>query len=104
VAKKKKAKKLEAPPDIGIIHSGTSAKPPHPDHIKAFKKGLALFSTINTRNPKWSNDKHSTLDSIAKDLVDDGVTVLVAAGGSRSAKAAMTATTSIPIVVTSFSD
>jgi len=100
VAKKKKTKKLM--PDVGIIHSGTNGR--HGAHITAFKEGMALFTNINPRNPRWANDHHATLDSLATDLVNAGVSVLVAAGGSRSAIAAKNATTTKSIVVTSVSD
>jgi putative tryptophan/tyrosine transport system substrate-binding protein len=99
---KKKRKKLVS--DVGVIHSGTSGRPQHGDHIRAFKSGFALFSNGTPRNPRWANDKHGKLDSDAADLVAAGVTVLVAAGGSRSAIAAKKATVTRPIIVTSVSD
>jgi ABC-type uncharacterized transport system substrate-binding protein len=103
MAKKKKKKKTKLlAHDVGIIHSGTSGR--HDAHIKAFKDGMALFTNVNPRNPRYAKDKHQTLDSDAAALVNDGVTVLVAAGGSRSANAAMGATTQTPIIVTSVSN
>jgi hypothetical protein len=103
MAKKKKKKKTK-PHDVGIIHSGTSGRHPHDAHIKAFEDGMALFTNVNPRNPRWADDHHATLDDHATALVKAGVTVLVAAGGSRSAIAAMTATTQTPIIVTSVSN
>jgi putative ABC transport system substrate-binding protein len=99
--KKKKKTKLLAH-DVGIIHSGTSGR--HDAHIKAFKDGMALFTNVNPRNPRWADDHQQTLDSHATALINAGVTVLVAAGGSRSAIAAMGATTQTPIIVTSVSN
>jgi putative tryptophan/tyrosine transport system substrate-binding protein len=103
MAKKKRKKKTKLlAHDVGIIHSGTSGR--HDARIKAFKDGMALFTNVNPRNPRWAKDHHATLDTHATALVNDGVTVLVAAGGSRSAIAAMRATTQTPIIVTSISN
>jgi putative ABC transport system substrate-binding protein len=104
MAKKKKThkKKKTLAPDVGIIHSGTTGR--HDDRIKAFKAGMALFSNANPRNVRYANDHHGTLDSDATSLITAGVTVLVAAGGSRSANAAKNATSTTPIIVTSVSD
>jgi putative ABC transport system substrate-binding protein len=104
MAKKKKThkKKKTLAHDVGIIHSGTDGR--HDDHIKAFKAGMGLFTNVNTRNVRYAKDNHGTLDSDASSLITDGVTMLVAAGGSRSAIAAKNATTMKPIIVTSVSD
>src|SRR5262245_33248770 len=105
MAKKKKTQKKKIKtltPDVAIIHSGTNGH--HDAHIKAFKDGMALFSNVNPRNPRYAKDHHGTLDSDATSLITAGVTVLVAAGGSRSAIAAKNATTTTPIIVTSVSD
>jgi len=103
MAKKKKKKKAKLlAHDVGIIHSGTSGR--HDAHIKAFKDGMALFSTVNPRNPSYADDHHSKMDTDATALVKAGVTVLVAAGGSRSAIAATKATSQAPIIVTSVSN
>jgi putative ABC transport system substrate-binding protein len=103
MAKKKRKKKTKLlAHDVGIIHSGTSGR--HDAHIKAFKDGMALFTNVNPRNPRWADDHQQTLDSHATALINAGVTVLVAAGGSRSAIAAMGATTQTPIIVTSVSN
>src|SRR5258708_17043522 len=94
MAKKKKKKTKVLTPDVGIIHSGTSGK--HAGHIKAFKDGLALFSNATPRNPKYANDHHGTLDTDATALINAGVNVLHAAGGSRSAHPAKDPTRTHP--------
>lgn len=100
VAKKKRTKRIVH--DIGIIHSGTSGR--HGPHMKAFDDGMAVFSNATHRNPRWAKDNHGALDAHATDLISAGVTILVAAGGSRSAIAAMGATVDKAIVVTSVSN
>jgi putative tryptophan/tyrosine transport system substrate-binding protein len=88
--------------DIGIIHSGTSGK--HDSRIKDFADGVKLYTNDRPRAVKYAKNKRQDLDTHARDLVNSGVTVLVAAGGSQSGIAARAATTSKPIVVTSISN
>jgi putative tryptophan/tyrosine transport system substrate-binding protein len=100
MAKKRKKPKLLAA-DIGIIHSGTSGK--HDKRVKDLKAGIALFSNTNPRNVKYAKDKPGQLDVDAQALGDGGVSLLIAAGGTRSALAAVNFGRSKPVIVTSIS-
>lgn len=90
--------------DIGIIHSGRPRRRQQ-GHVDDFKAGLALFSGDNPRAVKWGRNKKAVMERDALDLINDGVQVLVAAGGSQSGDAAIqaAAATSRPVVVTSMS-
>jgi putative ABC transport system substrate-binding protein len=109
MAKKKKRKMtkktgLLTSDDVGSIHSGTNARHPHPVHMQGFKDGMALYSTlIPRRNTRYAKDDPQKLYADAASLVQDGVKLLVAAGGSRSADAARTANAQ-SIIVTSISN
>jgi ABC-type uncharacterized transport system substrate-binding protein len=99
-------------PTIGIIHSGSSGNQDHTTELDTFTlyleqlgyvDGQGGFSIIDTR---YGNDDPGTLRSHADWFVQQGVNVLVAAGGSISAKQAKDATvTSLtPVVFTSAAD
>ena len=47
---------------------------------------------------RWAEGHFDELDALAAQLVADGVAVIAATGGMRSAEAAKNATTTIPIV------
>ena len=100
---KKKPKVRLIAPDIGIIHSGTATGGKHDKHLKDLKSGIKLISNTNPRNVKYAKDKPGQLDTDAQILADDGVTLLVAAGGTRSALAAVNFGRGKPVVVTSIS-
>jgi putative ABC transport system substrate-binding protein len=109
-AKKAKAKKIKAGLTVGIMHSGSAgsgATPgPHDKNIKAFKDALeAQYGQApNYNGPLWADDKPGNLNHNAQALVNAGVQLLVAAGGTASAGWAKANTTTIPIVFTSVTD
>ncbi len=103
MAKKKKKKGSLTAGPIGVIHSGTDGN--HKIHFDAFDLGVGQFSTIKADTPKYANDKKGTLDSDAAALAaDSNVRVIVAAGGSHAANAAIAAAQgNKPVIVTSVS-
>jgi ABC-type uncharacterized transport system substrate-binding protein len=101
MAKKTRKRIRPIASDIGIIHSGTGGK--HDKHLKDLRDGIKLFSNTNPRNVKYAKDKPGTLDTAAQELADSGVTLLVAAGGTRSALAAVNYGRGKPVIVTSIS-
>ncbi len=91
---------------IGFFHNGTeeSFKP----HFAAFEARLLKKAATGVEIlRRWAGDQASkTLDDHISDLLAEGVTVLVAAGGPPSALAAKKATESNrkPVVFTSVAD
>jgi ABC-type uncharacterized transport system substrate-binding protein len=93
-------------PTIGIMHSGSERE--NAKQIEAFLKSLARsgyakgFNDIDILDTRYANNDLGKLRNYATELVDvRGVNLLVAAGGSASAKAAKDATSKTPVVFTS---
>src|SRR3974390_1962065 len=88
-----------AVPVIGFL----SAVPPSnmPKWVDGFRQGLAETGYEQGRNVaveyRWSDSDYDRLPALAADLIERRVAVIVAAGVD-SARAAKTATTTIPIV------
>jgi putative tryptophan/tyrosine transport system substrate-binding protein len=87
-------------PVIGFLSSGsprTFAK-----FLKAFQNGLRQEGFVEGRNVsivyRWAEGHFDELDALAAEMVADGVALIAATGGMRSAEAAKNATTTIPIV------
>jgi putative ABC transport system substrate-binding protein len=85
-------------PTVGLLHSGKEEF--NRGTIDAFRQGLVGAGFVEGRNVsiviRWANNQLGRLPSLATDLVQREVAVLVAAGGTvRAAKAA---TETIPIV------
>ena len=92
---------------VGFLHNGTKA---------SFQKQFAAFvirmhDFVEEEDVKiiecWAGDEPArTLEQHAKDLVDKGIKVIVAAGGPPSALAAKkaTVTNKVPVVFTSVAD
>jgi putative tryptophan/tyrosine transport system substrate-binding protein len=93
-------------PVIGFLSGGApdSSKP----YVAAFRKGLTEVGYAEDRNVaieyRWQEGRYDHAPAMAADLVDRGVTVIVASGGPASAFAAKAATTTIPIVFVSGTD
>ena len=93
---------------IGILHSGS--KDSFSRQIEEFLNSLEEAGYVKDENvevpePLWADDDQGKLDLNAGSLAgDSSVTVIVAAGGPASAKAAQTATTTKPIVFTTVVD
>jgi putative tryptophan/tyrosine transport system substrate-binding protein len=89
-----------AMPVVGFL--GTGSPEPIAHLVVAFRQGLKEAGYVEGRNVafeyRWAEDHNERLPTLAADLVRREVAVIVSIGGSPSAVAAKTATTTIPIV------
>jgi putative ABC transport system substrate-binding protein len=87
---------------IGFLN-GTSPGPAAP-FVAAFCQGLSETGYVEGRNLaieyRWAEGRYDRLPDLATDLVGRKVDLIVASGGDRSALAAKSATSTIPIVFT----
>jgi putative ABC transport system substrate-binding protein len=87
-------------PVVGFLSSGTPRT--FANFLKAFQNGLSEEGFVEGRNVaivyRWAEGHFDELDALATELVADGVTLIAATGGMRSAEAAKNATATIPIV------
>lgn len=87
-------------PIIGFLNSGSSAQ--FADFVAAFQKGLREAGYNEGSNVtieyKWADGDYDQLAKLANELVSQRVNVIAATGGIVSARAAMKATSSIPIL------
>ncbi len=87
-------------PVIGFLNSGSAAA--FGNFVAAFRQGLADAGFIDGTNIRidfrWAEGRYGALDALAADLVNNHVDVIAATGGVVSAKAALKATNTIPIV------
>ncbi len=76
--------------------------------LAAFHKGLNEGGFVEGQNIaidyRWAQGHYEQLPALATDLVNHGITLLVAVGGEPSALAAKTAALTIPIVFTTGGD
>jgi len=86
-------------PVIGFLHSASPG--PFANLVVAFRQGLRETGYIEGQNVvidlRWAEGQNDRLRELAADLVRRQVIVIAAAGGI-SARAAKTATTTIPVV------
>jgi putative tryptophan/tyrosine transport system substrate-binding protein len=91
---------------IGYLSSATSAGFAH--FVAAFRSGLGDAGFVEGRNLaieyRWAEGQNDRLASLAADLVNRQVRVIVATGGTEPALAAKAATSIIPIVFTGGAD
>jgi putative ABC transport system substrate-binding protein len=70
--------------------------------LRAFLSGLSESGIVEGQNTviqyRWAHGEYDRLPTLAAELVHAPVAVLVAVGGEPAARAAKTATTSIPVV------
>jgi putative ABC transport system substrate-binding protein len=87
-------------PVIGFLHSGSPG--PYAPNVAAFRQGLNGTGYVEGQNAaieyRWAEGRYERLPALAADLVGRKVDVIAALGGTRSALAAKTATSLIPIV------
>jgi len=85
---------------VGIL--ATASPDSNAARLRAFREGLQTSGYVEGQNVKinysWAEEDSGRLPELAAQFVRQRVTVLVSAGGTASALAAKTATTSIPII------
>jgi putative ABC transport system substrate-binding protein len=90
-------------PVVGFL--GTTTPESNPRVLEAFRRGLSETGFVDGQSVKieyrWAENRYAQLPTLAADLVNRKVDVIVANGGSVSALAAKTATATIPIVFAS---
>ncbi len=91
-----------AMPVIGFL--GSASAEPWAQLVAAFRAGLKERGYIDGQNVtlefRWAEGRYEHLPTMAADLVRHKVAVLVSTGGVATIRAAMAATTTIPIVFT----
>ena len=86
-------------PVIGFLSSGSPGA--FSNFEKAFRQGLAEQGFVDGRiwvEFSWAEGRYDQLGAMANDLVKKRVALIVASGGVISAKAALKATSSVPVV------
>jgi len=93
-------------PTIGFLNS--AAPDDWAPNIAAFRQGLSDAGYEERRNValafRFAEYRYDRLPALALDLVSQGVDVIAATGGDYSIKAAIAATSTIPIVFTTGND
>ena len=90
----------QAPPVIGFLSNAS------PDgyavRLRAFRRGLRETGFVEGQNViiefRWANGENALLPALATELVNRGVSIIVAGGGTPAAMAAKAATPTIPVV------
>jgi putative ABC transport system substrate-binding protein len=87
-------------PVIGSFHSGSPG--PVASNVAAFRQGLSETGYIEGQNVaieyRWAEGRYDRLPALAAELVGSKFDVIAALGGTPSALAAKSATSTIPIV------
>jgi putative tryptophan/tyrosine transport system substrate-binding protein len=100
------ARAQQSIPVIGLLN--LTSPEPQAHAMTAFRAGLQETGYVEGQNVtveyRWADGRYDLLPSLAAELVSRPVTVVVAIGGSRVGRAAMTATSTIPIVFVSGAD
>jgi putative tryptophan/tyrosine transport system substrate-binding protein len=89
-----------AMPVVGFLGTGSPRSDAY--RVTAVRQGLMESGYVEGQNVafeyRWAEDQYGRLPALAADLVRREVAVIVAIGGTTSAVAAKSATTTIPIV------
>ena len=87
-------------PVLGFLNSGSPEA--FAAYVAALRDGLQEAGFVEGRNLaiefRWARGRYEMLPDLARELVERRVAVIVATGGDPSAKAAIAATSTIPIV------
>src|SRR5690242_758992 len=87
-------------PLIAFLNSRSAADAA--GHLAAFLQGLKAFGYIEDQTVdieyRWANGDYERLPALARELIALNPAVIVAAGGIGSARAAKSATSTIPIL------
>ena len=93
-------------PVIGLL--SVASPGPYEKNWAAFRQGLQEGGYIDGQNVtieyRWADGRYDLLPSLAAELVRRPVTVIATSGGSAAARAAVAATSTIPIVFASGAD
>jgi putative tryptophan/tyrosine transport system substrate-binding protein len=105
-AKVRRARGQQPMPVIGLVRTTTPEDSAHV--VAAFRQGLGESGFVEGRNVtieyRYALNQVDRLPALMAELIERGVTVLAATGGTISARAAKAATTTVPIVFTTGDD
>ena len=89
-------------PLVGFLNSASPVT--YRFNADSFREGLARAGFVEGRNvrieERWANGDYNALPLLAKDLVAKGIVAIAATGDIASARAALGASTTVPIVFT----
>src|SRR5437870_7853682 len=90
----------KAMPVIGYLSAGSPD--PSAQSLTAFRQGLGETGYVEGQNVaieySWAEGRYDRLPALAAELVDRKIDMIVTTGGTVSARAAKSATSTIPIV------